>query len=314
MADRPNIIQIIWHDLGDWLGCYGRPDVETPALDQLAAQGALLEQHFATAPSSSPSRASLLTGRHPQFDGSLASTQRGRYDREGVQDLPELLRQGDYHTAFIGSQYECGEPASWDEVRESPEESHLSADEVASCAVDWLVGTAARRLQAGEVSTSDYRPFFLSIDFLDVYRPHGADFDPDVAESLDVPGFLPDESIVRNDMATFYEHIRRGDAAVGRILTALDDTGLSENTFVYFAADQGPDLPRAKMTLYDSGIKVVFLCRWPGVIPAGRRLLHLTSHVDVLPTLLEVSGLPVPARVEGGSFLRRLQGERGMTR
>ena len=68
------------------------------------------------------------------------------------------------------------------------------------------------------------------------------------------------------------------------------------------------------MTLYDPGIKAVFLCRWPGRIPAGRRLARLTSHVDVLPTLLDIAGLGVPGRVEGGSFLRRLRGERGETR
>jgi arylsulfatase A-like enzyme len=319
MADRPNIIQIIWRDLGDWLGCYGRPDVESPALDQFAAQGALLEQHFATASSSSPSHTSLMTGLHPHPHEGPSSTRRGWDEREDEQNLPALLGRAGYDTARVGFRHERGE-ALWsseplgatygqdDEVREILAGAHLSAAEVATAGVEWLVRTAARD------SSSDHRPFFLSIDFLDVARPYGTDFDVDVAERLDVPGFLPDESLVRTDLATLYERIRRADAAVGRILTALDDVGLSQDTFVFFTADQGPELPRAKMTLYDPGIKVAFLCRWPGVIPAGRRLLRLTSHVDVLPTLLEVAGLPIPPQIEGRSFLKRLQGERGMTR
>ncbi len=303
MAGRPNIIQIIWHDLGDWLGCYGRPDVASPALDRFAAQGALLEQHFATAPASLPSLASLMTGRHPDPHVDLASNLRDLDDRGGRQDylagLSALLRGVGYETDHVGLRHE------FEEALDGP---HLSAGEVASAAIDWLIRAAGRDAAAGD------RPFYLSIDVPDVRRPYGTDFDAGLAEALDVPGFLPDETIVRKDMAAFYDRIRRADAAVGRILTALDEASLYENTVVFFTSDHGPELPRAKMTLYDPGIKVAFLCRWPGVIPSGRRLLHLTSHVDVLPTLLEVVGLPAPAQVEGRSFLKRLMGERGMTR
>jgi len=320
MAGRPNIIQIIWHDLGDWLACYGRPDVASPALDRFAAQGALLEQHFATAPASLPSLASLMTGRHPDPHDELASNHRDWDDREGRQDslagLPALLRGAGYETDHIGFRPEPGRDLWADVPVGEMEGPHLSAGEVASAAVDWLVRAAARDAAPGD------RPFYLSIDFPDVRRPYGTDFDVDLAETLDVPGFLPDEAIVRKDMAAFYDRIRRADAEVGRILTALDEVGSTlavahrgdRPLFVFFTTDHGPELPRAKTTLYDPGIKVAFLCRWPGVIPQGRRLLHLTSHVDVLPTLLEVAGLPAPAQVEGRSFLKRLMGERGMTR
>jgi len=330
MAARPNIMVIIWHDLGDWLGCYGRLDVTSPALDRLAGQGALLEQHFAAAPASQPSLGSLMTGRYGNPRDDLPSHWRDWGGRAGGQDLlagfPALLRQAGYETSHIGFLRES-EVASWDgepletvhgpvrsgvvsdaPAREALDSMRLSADEIASDAVDWLVRAAGRDVTPGE------RPFYLSIDFPDVHRPYGTDFDAALAETLDVPGFLPDEPVVRKDVASFYDRIRRADAAVGRILAALDEVGLSENTFVLFTTDQGPELPRAKTTLYDSGIKVAFLCRWPGVIPPGRRLLHLTSHVDVLPTLLEAAGLPVSAQVEGRSFLKRLMGERGMTR
>lgn len=323
MADRPNIIEIIWHDLGDWLRCYGRPDVMSPALDRFAAQGALLEQHFATASTSRPSLASLMTGRHPDPHEDLESSHRDWDDRERGETaragLPALLLRAGYQTGQIGFRHESGETSWTDallgnsqgrihEAGKMADDPHRSAYEIASEAVDWLARAASIHVTPGN------HPFHLSIDFPDMRRPHGTDFDADVAEMLDVPGFLPDDSIIRKDMAVFYDRIRRADDAVGRILTALDEVNLSESTLVCFTADQGPELPRAKMTLYDPGIKVAFLCRWPGMIPPGRRLLHLTSHVDVLPTLLEVAGLPIPAQVEGRSFLKRLMGERGMTR
>lgn len=307
---RPHIIGIFCHALGDWLGCYGRADVDSPALDALADQGAVLEQHFSPAPSCSAARASLMTGRHPQSHGILGPADRGWRYRQGEQDLPALLERGGYHTVLIGLQDERQDAyeltfAEADTVfladRGAP--PGFSADEVAQRAAAWL--TAHR---------NDQTPFFLAVGFAEAQRPFGSEFDPDAAEMLAVPAFLPDLPLVRADLATFYGQIRALDAAVAIILNAMQDSGLDEDSFVFFTTDHGPDLPRAQMTLYDPGIKAAFVCRWPGQIPAGRRLARLTSHVDVLPTLLEAAGLGVPGRVEGGSFLRRLRGERGETR
>lgn len=306
----PHIIGIFCHDLGDWLGCYGRPDVDSPALDALAAQGAVLEQHFSPAPSCSAAHASIMTGRHPQSHGILGLIYRGWHYRQLEQDLPALLARGGYHTALVGLQDERSDPydltyAEADTV--FPDRpgvvNGFSADEVAAKAVAWL---SAHR--------GDQQPFFLAIGFGDVHRPYGSEYDSDVAEMLDVPAFLPDVPQVRADLASFYERIRILDAAVAAILNAMEDLELSDDTLIFFTTDHGPELPRAKMTLYDPGIKAAFVCRWPGQIPAGRRLARLTSHVDVLPTLMEAAGLGVPGRVEGGSFLRRLKGERGETR
>lgn len=307
---RPHIVGIFCHDLGDWLGCYGRPDVESPALDALAAQGAVLEEHFSPAPSCSAARASIMTGRHPQSHGILGMTGEGWHYRDGEQDMAALLGRGGYHTALIGLQDERQDrydltfaEADTTLPAQPAVPEGFSAGEIAVRAAAWL-----------HAHQGDQEPFFLAVGFGDVRRPFGGELDPDVAEMLEVPGFLPDLPLVRADLATFYERIQVLDAAVAIILNALQDTGLDEDAFVFFITDNGPELPRAKMTLYDAGIKAAFVCRWPGQIPEGRRLARLTSHVDVLPTLLEAVGLPTPARVEGGSFLRRLQGERGETR
>jgi arylsulfatase A-like enzyme len=310
LPDRPHIIGIIIRDLGDWLGCYGRQDVESPALDALAAQGAVLEQHFSPAPSCSAARASIMTGQHPQSHGILGLTHGGWRYRQGEQDLPAILGRGGYYTALIGVQDERQEP--WDLTFAEADTAFpvaptavagFSADEIAEKAVTWL-----------DRHKADEQPFFLLLGFPDIHRPYGRDYDEELAEALDVPDFLPDTSVVRADLATFYQRITEIDAAVARVLNALENFELGDDMLVFVTTDHGPEFPRAKMTLYDPGIKAAFICRWPGRIPAGRRLARLTSHVDVLPTLLDIAGLGVPARVEGGSFLRRLRGERGETR
>jgi arylsulfatase A-like enzyme len=276
----------------------------------LAAQGAVLEQHFSPAPSCSAARASIMTGRHPQSHGILGLTHRGWRYRPGEQNLPMLLGRGGYYTALIGLQDERQDPYDLTYAEsdtffgETPGAAGVfSVDEVAARTAAWL---AAHR--------NDTQPFFLTVGFAETHRPYGDEYDEDVAEMLDVPPFLPDHPLVRADLATFYKRIQAADATAAVILNALDELELSDETLVFFTTDHGPELPRAKMTLYDPGIKAAFVCRWPGQIPAGRRLARLTSHVDVTPTLLEAAGLGVPGRVEGGSFLRRLRGERGETR
>ena len=142
---------------------------------------------------------------------------------------------------------------------ETPGEAGVfSAEEVAARAVAWL---AAHR--------DDTQPFFLtsaSATFTGRTATNTIKTSPRCSKC---PPFLPDLPLVRADLATFYERIRAADAAVAAILNALDELDLGDDTFVFFTTDHGPELPRAKMTLYDPGIKAAFVCRWPGQIPGG---------------------------------------------
>jgi arylsulfatase A-like enzyme len=195
-----------------------------------------------------------------------------------VEDLPAILNRAGYRTLLFGHQHERDNPAeftyseSWTET--------AGGEQVAARVAQFLKGEASRR-----------QPFFLSAGFNDVHRRFGDEYDPQLADRLTVPGFLPEAPIVRKDLATFYERIRHADAAVGVILDALRDADLARNTLIYFTTDHGPEFPRAKMTLYDPGLKVALLMRLPGVIPAGARVRELTSHVDLLPTLLAQTGI-----------------------
>src|SRR5258707_6931669 len=99
------------------------------------------------------------------------------------------------------------------------------------------------------------------------------------------------------------------DDGVGRFLRGLDELGIADQTCVSFATDHGVAMPRAKCTLYDPGIEVALLWRWPNVLPTGRVVSEMVSNVDVTPSLLDALGLPVPAAVQGRSFWPLLTGD-----
>jgi arylsulfatase A-like enzyme len=154
------------------------------------------------------------------------------------------------------------------------------------------------------------RPFYLEVGFEEPHRPY--DFggaEPDLSRGVAVPAYLPDAPESRQDLAAFQGAIRQMDEGVGRILSALDELGATETTCVIFATDHGAAMPRAKCTLYDPGIEVALLWRWPsGGVAGGRVLAEMVSNVDVAPSLLEALGFPVPSNMQGQSFWPMLAG------
>jgi N-sulfoglucosamine sulfohydrolase len=156
--------------------------------------------------------------------------------------------------------------------------------------------------QLGELCGSD-NPFYLEVGFEEPHRPY--DFGgarPDMSRGVAVPPYLPDTSESREDFAAFQGAIRQMDSAVGRILVALAELGLAESTLVVFATDHGAAMPRAKCTLYDPGIEVALLMRWPARdIGGGRVVSDLVSNVDIAPTVLEALELALPPTLHGRS-------------
>jgi hypothetical protein len=170
-----------------------------------------------------------------------------------------------------------------------------------------LIAIEADRFFRGHAEAD--RPFFVSIGFQEVHRNFGSVYDKKLLDKIQIPGYLPDLEITRKDIASFYENIRIADSAVGRILQAVKDSGFEENTLIYFTTDHGAEFPRAKMTLYDPGIKTSLIMRYPRVIKAGMRVKDLVSHVDIMPTLLDAAGLEIPENVQGRSFWGLFTGE-----
>jgi hypothetical protein len=119
-----------------------------------------------------------------------------------------------------------------------------------------------------------------------------------------VPPYLPDTREVREAIARQYDNIAHNDKIVGRLLEQLEEDGLAGNTLVFLWSDHGEGLPRAKRFLYDSGIRVPLILRWPGRIEAGRTDERLVSLIDLAPTVLDAAGLACPLHIEGYSLLR----------
>lgn len=290
---RDNVLIVHWHDLGRYLGAYGHADVSSPRLDRLAAEGILFTRAHATAPLCSPSRGSLFTGRYPQNNGLLGLAHHGWEYRADVRTLPQILSEAGWYTALFGMQHETSYPPrlGFDEF----DVSNSFCEFVVERSIDWL-------------NNPPREPFLLTAGFFETHRPHPADrYAPADPGAVAVPDYLPETGEVRQDLAEFYGSIAVADAAVGQLLDALADTGLNRNTWVVFMTDHGAALPRAKSTLYDAGTGIAVIVCPPSssALPPGV-YDDLFSGVDLVPTLLDLIGVEVPADVDGMSHATAL--------
>jgi arylsulfatase A-like enzyme len=294
---KDNVLIVHWHDLGRYLGAYGHPDVSSPRLDRLAAEGILFTRAHATAPLCSPSRGSLFTGRYPQSNGLLGLAHHGWEYRSGVRTLPQMLSESGWYSALFGMQHETSYP------------KRLGFDEfdVSNSYCEYVVDRAQEWLQ-DSVENLAGQPFLLTAGFFETHRPYPRDrYEPADSADVDPPDYLPDTPEVRGDLADFYGAIATADAAVGRLLDTLAETGLDASTWVVFFTDHGAAFPRAKSTLYDAGTGIGMIVRPPTNRAIAPRVYDgLFSGVDLVPTLLGLLGLGVPADVEGVSHAGEL--------
>jgi arylsulfatase A-like enzyme len=291
---RDNVLLVHWHDLGRYLGAYGHTDVSSPRLDQLAAESILFSRAHATAPLCSPSRGSLFTGRYPQSNGLVGLAHHGWEYRPDVRTLSHILSESGWHTALFGMQHETSCPAKLG----------FQEFDVSNSYCEYVVEHAARWL-----TDPPKRPFLLTAGFFETHRPYPRDrYVPADADDLVVPDYLPDTADIRQDLAEFYGSISVADAAVGLLLDRLDQTGLDQTTWVVFMTDHGPALPRAKSTLYDAGTGIAMIVRPPRNTRIEPQVYdELFSGVDLVPTLLELLGLDIPADVDGISHAGNLR-------
>jgi arylsulfatase A-like enzyme len=304
---RPNILFITSHDTGDWLGCYGHRTVHTPHLDALAADGCRLSNALCTSPVCTPSRGAMMTGRYPQSNGlmSLIQTPYRWRLHEGERHLSHLLSAQGYDTVLFNHQHEAphDDPLGFRERRLVDTGSYeLLTGERISTAEE----TAAAVVAFLEERDPGDAPFYAQVGVFETHTPFdwsGAEPDDDLG--VEVPPFLADDADTRRRISELQGAIRTLDGAVGRILGALSDTGLDDNTVVVFTSDHGVELPRCKWELYDGGLCTALLLRWPaGDVRGGRVCNWQVSNVDLLPTLLDLARLPIPENVQGRSFAR----------
>ncbi len=288
-AALPNVVVFIADDLGAGdLGCGGHPVLRTPHIDRLAREGMRFERAFLTISSCSPSRASILTGRYPHNTGAEDLHEPLPPDQWTVA---RHLRSAGYHCAAAGKWHLGGaEKAHWDRIVECP------GRETAASALRLL----AERPKG--------RPFFLWAASVDPHRPYDETGFPESHDParVAVPPFLPDHPLIRKEIAQYYDEIERLDRHVGEVVAGLERQGVLDRTFIVFMSDNGMPFPRAKTTLYDSGIRTPFVVRYPPLVRAGSVQKGLASAVDLAPTILELAGI-APRSMQGRSLRPMLE-------
>jgi arylsulfatase A-like enzyme len=285
-SERPNIVFLFSddHSVPD-LGCYGNPAIRTPNLDALSEAGMRFDRAYVTSPQCSPSRASILTGRSPHAVGASRLHMNAFSDAATV---PLLLKEAGYftgayrkvHQGFIQKEF------------------------------DFYAGKDQPFTRFFEERPTE-KPFFLWFGSTDPHRDYapGAIDPPHDPAKVVVPPHLPDTPEVRADVALYYDAIERFDRECGEILELLDEHGLADNTLVMMAGDNGRPFPRAKATLYEPGINVPLLARWPGKVKAGESTNALVSLMDLAATWLDVAGAAIPNQMESTSLVPLLRGE-----
>ena len=296
-SSRPNILWISNEDMSPHLGAYGDPLARTPALDRLARESIRYTNAFTTAPVCAPSRAAIITGMHQNAIG----TQHMRTTEDTVQDLPgpylavppfyvkafpEYLRATGYFTSNRAkTDYQFGDPFTiWDDLGAGAHWRNRSDPNQPFFSVFNLVVTHESQI----FPTSPARK--------------GKPLVTDPA-AIVVPPYYPDTPLVRQELARMYDNIADMDGQVAELLQQLAADGLTENTIVFYWSDHGDGVPRAKRSLYDSGLRVPLMIRWPKTLAppwsAGAVSDQMVSFIDLAPTVLALAGVEVPLHLQG---------------
>jgi arylsulfatase A len=321
-AARPNVVVFLADDLG-WgdLGCYGNATIRTPHLDAFAKEGLRLTQCYSASAVCSPSRSAILTGRTPYRNGVFTWIQEGSevHLRTSEVTLPRLLRAAGYDTAHVGKWHLNGkfnDPAQpqpndhgynyWLGTQNNAAPSHKNPMNFVrnGKAVGPLEGYSAP-LVVGEAVTwlkqhrDKSKPFFLAVWTHEPHLPIESD-----------PQFqAPYAGLADPDVRQHHGNVTQLDHAFGQLMAALKDEKLADTTFVVFTADNGPEgdgtknrtrgstggLRGRKRSMYEGGIRVPGIVRFPGRIAAGRTSDVPVVGSDLFPTVLGLAGVRPPA-------------------
>ena len=317
-AERPNILLLMAEDMSPRMSAFEDAVAVTPNLDRLAKEGVVYTNVFATAGVCAPSRAAMGLGVHQVSSGSqhmrTASRPAGAYfsvpPRE-VKAFPELLRSQGYYTytdskldyQFSHVRAGSGPFTVWDAENVASRGWEHRADNEPFFGWQNFFVTHESGLFGKTTNRLEY--FLLTLSRWCVGQAVKEFVRP---EDVLLPPYYPDTGIVRADIARHYNNIAEMDRQVGVILAALEQDGLADSTIVIWMTDHGDGLPRAKRELYDSGIHVPMIVRWPDKfrpshIEPGSRDNRLISTVDLAPSILSLAGVELPSFLQGTSFM-----------
>lgn len=292
---RPNILWISTEDLSPHLGCYDDPVARTPNIDKLASQGVIYTNVFTTAAISAPCRAGIITGMYQTSIGCM-HMRTTSYRRSVDNPIEFTAVPPHYVKAFT----EYMRAAGYYCTNNSKTDYQFAKDPVPASIWDECSHTAHYKNRPDK-----NQPFFAVFNWTGTHESQnwnlkGVKTDP---KKVEVPPYYPDTDSVRLTIAKMYDNIARLDSVVAAILSELEREGEAENTVVFFWGDHGDGLPRAKRWLYDSGLKIPLIIRWPGKLKPGTVDGTLISSIDFGPTVLSIAGIPVPAHMQGIPFL-----------
>lgn len=338
---QPNIILILADDMGYGdFGCFSEGRTATPAVDRLVAEGVCLTQHYTASPVCNPSRAALLTGRYPHRTGSIDTLEWRGLERLALRErtLADALKQAGYVTGLVGKWHLGAFDPRYHPERRGFDESVCFRGGMHDY-YQWRLDRGRQVLRADGRYLTDVwseeacafvrrhagradRPFFLHLTY---NAPH-------------TPLQVPDEERRPFEatgqytwgVSTVYGMIRRMDRGIERLLGLLDELGIAENTLVWFASDNGPAFGGegqrcttrfncgwrgAKGSVYEGGVRVPGVVRWPaGGLAGGRAVGEMVHFADWLPTLLAAAGANPPEGslpIDGVDVLGVLRGEAG---
>lgn len=311
-----NVLLIVTDDQGAQLECYGTPGISTPATSRLAREGILFRNAYSTCASCSPARSSILTGMYPHSNGHWRNTHapglsapdkdfgtQSRYrdiEKVGVHDeiptIIEILNNAGFVTG-ITQKFHLSPPWKFPFAHRYPVGNHPDSH-----------GFAIKAF----LKASADKPFFLMANIGNTHRPFSKHIVKIAAKRVDpneieIPANLPDTLMLRKDMAEYLDTVQCADACIGAILDALKASGRFDNTLIVFTSDQGYCFHRAKATAYDLGVHVPLIVAGPG-LSRGLSSNKLVSHVDLVPTILDLLNLSIPDTVQGESLKILLEG------
>lgn len=330
-SDLPNIVFFFADDLGYGdLAVYGHPYAKTPALDRLATQGTMMVQHYVTGITCNPSRTGLMTGKFP----AQAEKYQAFHGFGDWTSITELLKERGYRTGHFGKWHmgpKSSEKAGTygldvvDVIGNSADDNDGRDDDLTSAAVRFIKESTGKDqpFYVNIWGHSTHFPVHVSKDFTSKFievKVNRSDFSESMQhkfdECLQIGGNLDDS------MRQYLGDVYSMDANVGRVMETLDELGIADNTIFVFSSDHGPapvilgkghrtysenmlgyaSIYRGgKHTQLEGGVRVPFIIRWPGKVPAGKvNSESVTSFVDWLPTLAAITGIEdLPTDLDG---------------
>jgi arylsulfatase A-like enzyme len=337
---RPNIVFILADDLGYGdLGCYGQQTIKTPNIDRLAAEGLRFTQAYAGGPVCTPSRSVLMTGLHNGHTPARDNIPHYHtYLEEGDVTVAEVLKNAGYRCGGVGK-WSLGDAGTVGRATNQGFDmwfGYLNQDHAHYYYTEYLDDNEGRLELRGNTESREHyshdliagraldfikdnkdQPFFLYAAFT---LPHfsAPDEDPD---GLTVPSTAPYADKPWSEKAKKYgAMIDKLDRDVGRIVALIEELGLTDNTLIVFTSDNGghhetPEhletsgpLTGFKRDLFEGGIRVPFIARWPGVVPAGATSREIVAFWDMMPTFAALAGTEAPPNLDGTSLVDALTG------